>query len=395
MHRPVAAATCVGLAAAALLMAGCARPEQAKGPGVVFYPPPPDPPRLQFLMNITSADPWITRRSSFADFIVGSRREGEDTGAIKSPYGVAAHDGKIYICDLGRFLVHVIDMVNRKYATLGESGQLQKPVNIAIEPDGTKYVCDAAKRMVAVFDAGDRLVRFLGDPGRCGPMAVAVLGDELFVADAPGGKVEVWDRQGNLKRVIGSLGDGPDQFRRPVGIAIGPQGHVFVTDQELSVIKEFEPGGRYVKSIGAPGDRPGFFARPKGIAFDPKGRLFVADAQWDKVQVFDASGQLLLFFGESTGQPHGLVTPTGVAIDATSMEAFRKYVDPGFEPEYLLLVSNQFGVNKIVVHAFGHAKGAAEPPAAPPAAEKPPVAAPAAEKAPVAAPAGARAADGL
>ena len=45
--------------------------------------------------------------------------------------------------------------------------------------------------------------------------------------------------------------------------------------------------------------------------------------------------------------------PAGLAIDATSLSAFRSYVDKDFIPEYLLFVANQFGKHKIGVYAFG------------------------------------------
>jgi DNA-binding beta-propeller fold protein YncE len=356
-----------GLVVGVVLLAGCGGGKQAERP-LVFYPPPPDPPRLQYLLTINDAKDWQAKpSSSFADFIVGSAKTAESPTELKSPYGVAMRDGKIYVCDLGNLRIHVIDMANKRYATLGTADQVTKPANITIDADGTKYVSDAGKQMVMVFDAQDRFVRAMGDPARCaGPISVAIWKDELYVADALGGKIEVWTKDGQLKRTISSKGKGPPQLSRPSSLVFNPQGHLFVTDMELAVIKEFDAEGKYVKSIGMPGDRPGYFARPKGLAIDPAGRLYVADAQWDKIQIFTPEGQLLLFFGESSPLPHGMVTPTGVAIDTTSVEALRQYVDKSFEPEYLVLVTNQFGANRLVIHAFGHAK---PPEAAAPAAE--------------------------
>jgi DNA-binding beta-propeller fold protein YncE len=339
---------------------GCARQREAGPVGPVFYPPPPDAPRLQYLTTVKTADPWIQKKSSFAEFIVGTEETGSE-GEIKSPYGVALHDGKLYVCDLGRFRVHVIDFAHNRYGVLGTSDQVVKPVGITVTPDGTKYVCDAGRRGIAVFDAQDRFVRRLGKAEECGPIDVAIYEDELFVADSPGAEIEVWDLQGKVKRTISGRGEGPHQLRRPAGVAIGPNGHLYVSDMELATVKEFDRTGKYVRSIGAPGDRPGFFARPKGVAVDPAGRIYVADTQWDKIQIFSPEGQLLLFFGESTHLPHGMITPTGVAIDATSVPAFAGNVDPEFTAEYLLVVTNQFGANKVVVHAFGHSQSGPPP----------------------------------
>jgi hypothetical protein len=174
--------------AAALVGCGPKQVEQAASP--IFYPPAPDPPRLQFLMSFSSAQGWSQRKASFSDFIVG--QEASVEGDITAPYGLAARDGKVYICDLGNRTVHVVDMAKKAYAKLGGSKLLQNPVTITIAADGTKYVCDTGLRKVAVFDAQDRFVRFLGDPAKCNPSALAIYGEELFVTDVGGAEVEVW-----------------------------------------------------------------------------------------------------------------------------------------------------------------------------------------------------------
>jgi DNA-binding beta-propeller fold protein YncE len=337
--------------------------------GPIFYPAPPDAPRLQYLTTINSAEEWQRSGSAFADFLVG--RNKTDEAEISGPYGVALRDGKLYICDLGVSKIHVIDFANKRYSILGTPDQVKRPANIAIDADGAKYVVDTGKKQVIVFDAQDKFVRELGNPEKISPISVAVRGDELFVADALGGKVEVWTKDGQLKRTISSKGTGPAQLLHPSGIAFGAEGHLFVVDQELGAVKEFDVEGKYIKSIGSSGDRPGFFARPKGIAIDSQNYIYVADAQWDKIQIFSPEGQLLLFFGEPGVNAYGLITPTGLAIDATSLDLFRKYAAPNFEPEYLLVVTNQFGENKIVFFAFGHSKEAPAAPGQAPSAEKP------------------------
>ena len=351
----------VRLCAAVVLMlvslTGCVSQKPPVVAGSIFYPPAPDPPRLQFLMSFSNVEHWLERKSTFSSFIVGEKKE--ERGVIGNPYGIAARNGKLYICDVGKHRIHVIDIPRKSYSLLGTPDQIENPVNITIDADGTKYVCDTRKRVVVVYDAADRFVRYMGDPKRCVPCDLAVWNDELFVADVAGAKVEVWSKDGRFLRAISSKGTGASQLRRPSNLAIGPDGNVFVADTDLCAVKVFSPDGDYIRSIGAPGDRPGYFARPKGIAIDSKGRLFVADAQWEIIQAFSSEGQLLIFFGGASRGPEGTGLPAGVAMDATSLDVFRPYVNETFEPEYLLFVANQFGNNKIGVYAFGRAKEAA------------------------------------
>jgi sugar lactone lactonase YvrE len=337
---------------------GCDDPEQVSY-GTVFYPPAPDPPRIQFLMSFSDLEKWSRSGSSFSDFIVGDT--DDSSTEIKAPYGIAARDGKIYICDVGLGKLHVIDMVNKDYGQLGEPGQLRKPVNITIAPDGTKYVCDTMVRQVAIFDANDQYVRHIGDPSSCNPIDLAILGNELIIADIADSEVEVWSMDGELLRHIARKGSGPGQLRLPTNLEVSPDGQIFVTDTASSIVNVYDPQGNYTRSVGAPGDRPGFFARPKGITIDSEGIIYVADSQWERIQVFEPQGRLLMAFGGASTRPEGMGMPAGLATDATSLSAFSQYLEDDFEPTYLLLLANQFGLNKISIYAYGRSRTATYP----------------------------------
>jgi len=325
---------------------------------VVFYPPPPDAPRLQFLTSFSDAQRWVKNESSFADFVVGANEEPDVLGKMHGPYGVAVHNGKLYVCDIPLHCVHIYDMANETYSRLGQPDTFFGPVNITIADDGTKYICDTQKSQVLVFDADDRFVRAMGDPNRCAPIDLVVVGDNLYVCNIKQCKIEVWSRSsGELLRSFSSKGREPDQLRAPTNLEVGPDGNLYVVDSELSTVKVFSPEGNLLKLIGEPGDRPGYFARPKGIAIDPDGVMYVADAQWEIIQLFTIEGKTLLFFGGTAAGPEGMGLPAGLTLDRSSIDLYRSYMAPGFEPEYLLFVANQFGNNKIGVYAFGTMKG--------------------------------------
>jgi len=48
--------------------------------------------------------------------------------------------------------------------------------------------------------------------------------------------------------------------------------------------------------------------------------------------------------------------PVGVCVDDANLDLFKDYVNPAFQAERLLLVSNQMGANKVAVYAMGHLK---------------------------------------
>lgn len=351
-------ALALGALTIALAFGCAASPKGEPTPAsAVFYPPPPDAPRLQFLTSFSDATHLVATKSSFAEFVVGSQKQEEAVGTLHAPYGIATHNGKLYICDIPLRCVHVYDLLNKGYTRLGRPDMFFGPVNINIDADGTKYVCDTQKALVFVFDADDRHVATFGDPDRCAPIDLAIAGDELYVCNIKNYNIEVWDKSsGELLRSFSGKGLEPDQLRAPTNIALGPDGNLYVTDTELATVKVFNPQGKLTQLIGEPGDRPGYFARPKGIAIDPDGVMYVADAQWEIVQLFTIEGKTLLFFGGTAAGPEGMGLPAGLTLDTSCLPALEKYLAPGFQPQYLLFVANQFGNNKIGIYAFGTMK---------------------------------------
>ena len=63
----------------------------------VFFPPPPEMPRLQFLKSISGPDDLgAAEASSFQRFVLG---DAETEPGISKPYGMDIFDGKLYVCD--------------------------------------------------------------------------------------------------------------------------------------------------------------------------------------------------------------------------------------------------------------------------------------------------------
>jgi hypothetical protein len=58
---------------------------------------------------------------------------------ITKPYGMAIFDGKLYVCDVGKRMVEVLDLEKRTFSYLTENERLTNPVNIYITDNGIKY----------------------------------------------------------------------------------------------------------------------------------------------------------------------------------------------------------------------------------------------------------------
>lgn len=351
---------CLLLAAA--LLAGCvsnpAQPEKAKTAVVpAFYPQLPNAPRIQYLTTIASERDLAVEKDSFADFILGDELEAQ---RLQQPYGVALHQGRLYVADTGAGGIAVFDLEKRRFSFLTGSGggRIKRPINIRIDSDGSKYVTDTGRDQILVFDREDRFVRALGSAGQFRPVDVAIGADRLYVADIQHHEIQVLDKQsGQVLLKFGKPGSGPGELFHPTNLALGPDGDLYVVETSNYRVQRFTTEGKPVRTYGEVGAAPGNFARPKGIAMDRNGRLLVGDAAFQNVQIFDNGGRLLLFFGQAEDGTEGVNLPAGVAIDYDNVAAFRAYADPRFKVEYLILVASQYGPNKVDIFGFGRMEG--------------------------------------
>src|SRR5947199_377554 len=82
----------------------------------------------------------------------------------------------------------------------------------------------------------------------------------------------------------------PGTFDRPTGVAIAPNGDIFVSDghdpnaHNSARIVKFSPDGKFIKAWGRKGSAPGEFDEPHDIFIGgTQNRLYVADRRNNRI----------------------------------------------------------------------------------------------------------------
>lgn len=229
------------------------------------------------------------------------------------------------------FLVDLEDLrVASRWSYAGPDGGYADAGGIAMDAAYNIFVADTANDVVRRFTAFGREIERLGVTPERGagsrardrrgvfdrPVAVAVLGDTLFVACGERRLVRGVHRvdvpSGQIQQHLRSCGDSEGRFGAPRGISVDAEG-IWVADTLHGVIQRFRPDGRFVNEIPV-ARRHDAAARPVAVVSLGGGDLLVADQG-------DTKG--LVRVGHDGG-PRDVVVegcpldePTGLARDAS------------------------------------------------------------------------------
>lgn len=197
--------------------------------------------------------------------------------------------------------------------------------NYGVAPSGAEEVKDPTEGKYTVIAADLIFDASQANPiSLNAPRALAFAPDGTFyVADSRNHRILHIDPQGNILHTWGAYADGVNvaigdgTFNEPWGIAVGPDGSVYVADTWNHRIEKFTAEGRFLKAWGSfgQGNEPTQFYGPRGLAVDSEGRVYVTDTGNKRVVVFDSDGSYITQFGSAGFDPGQFDEPTSIAID--------------------------------------------------------------------------------
>jgi uncharacterized repeat protein (TIGR01451 family) len=115
----------------------------------------------------------------------------------------------------------------------------------------------------------------------------------------------------------GGSGSGNGLFNTSRGVAVAPNGNVYVVDVGNSRVQYFDKYGAYLGQWGSAGGGHGQFTSAAAIAVGPDGSVFVGDTAGNgRVQKFDSTGTWMAQYTTFSAPFQSLSFPRGIAVDS-------------------------------------------------------------------------------
>lgn len=205
----------------------------------------------------------IAGRQGISNSIDG---DSTTTASFRDPYAITRDaSGNLYVCQRVDHTVRKIDTAKRVTTIGGISGGpglangnyltdntfFRNPSGITVDAAGNVYIADEGNHVIRKIDPAGNITTFAGtgSPGASdGTLTTATFNLPTAIVIDPGGNFFVADRGSHTIRKISTTGivstiagtglpgyvDGSDvsaSFNRPSGLALDPQGNLYVADQ--------------------------------------------------------------------------------------------------------------------------------------------------------------------
>jgi predicted membrane-bound mannosyltransferase/sugar lactone lactonase YvrE len=299
--------------------------------GIAFFP------KDSNVLPTQPAGPTV--RTEGTQLVIGG--SGTAQGQMNTPSGVAVDaDGNIYVADTNNNRITKYDKDGKFVAVAGGFSQaggasLNQPWSLAVGPDGSVYVADTWAHNIVKLDKDLKQVATWGAPcttvPQCdethlfGPRDIRVTPDgNVLITDTGNERVIEYTADGKVVKTWGqkaaaNAAPGPLDLNEPVGMAVSPNGDVYLADywnkRIMHYDKDFNPVGQ---PIPVPSWGSNAVTNRPYLALTTDGHILATDPEHGNILIFTLDGKSLGAYPVVASQSAS-ARPLGIAVSGDSV----------------------------------------------------------------------------
>ncbi len=210
-----------------------------------------------------------------------------------TPRAIAYTDGKIYLA-----ADNELQMIGSDWSRMMRRILPGAPTCLAVAQDG-RIIAGMGNHLVLLNSDGETIAESETLAGESNITSVAILGDNIYAADAPGRRVLVFNRELELI----------DEFRGDSGVseihgfivpdahfslAVNPENELWITNPGIHALQNYTPSGRlrsYIQRTSFTLEGFSGCCNPVHFTFLPDGRFVTSEKGIIRIKVMRESGE--------------------------------------------------------------------------------------------------------
>ena len=260
--------------------------------------------------------------------------------SLKNPHEIRFdHDGNLFIADAGNNVIRRYDARTGLISTVAGNGhpgfagdggpatraQLKTPISLQLDSANNLYIADIGNQVIRRVDGATGVITTFAGTGHTGPtpdgapIAGTPLSGPRSIDLDTAGNLWLVTREGNqllrldlhADRIWHAAGTGKKGFTGnggpataatlsgPKGLAIAPNGDVFLADTENHAIRRLDVGTGRLELVAGTGHAGTTLSanpletqltRPHGILVHPKGVIYISDSENHRILTIHQAG---------------------------------------------------------------------------------------------------------
>ena len=160
---------------------------------------------------------------------IGSSEMGQE---FDWPRGIAVHPttGEIFLADHGNHRIQIFNGADLSFSYTIKHGQLQLPLDLAVDSEGYLYISDFYNRRVSKFTTTGEYIHTIASTKLSSTIYMAIFQKHTYISKTMHHRLLIFDTNRKLLHSFGTRGSGKGEFNEPKGITVDTSGNVYVCD---------------------------------------------------------------------------------------------------------------------------------------------------------------------